>query len=72
MFLSFSFIFQQLKSQISQIDQHGYDPFCDETLPIYVYRMIEGLTLKLFDSRIPHSVSTVEFYVTLKEWHKTE
>ena len=25
-------IFQQLKSQISQIDQNGYNPFCDETL----------------------------------------
>ena len=26
------FIFQQLKSQISQIDQNGYNAFCDETL----------------------------------------
>ena len=29
------FIFQQLKSQISQIDQNGYNPFCDETLQIF-------------------------------------
>ena len=26
------FIFQQLKSQISQIYQNGVNPFCDETL----------------------------------------
>ena len=26
------FIFQQLKSQISHIDQNGVNPFCDETL----------------------------------------
>ena len=30
------FIFQQLKSQISQIDQNGYDLFCDETLHIFI------------------------------------
>ena len=30
-FLNF-FIFQQLKSQISQFDQNGVNPFCDETL----------------------------------------
>ena len=30
------FIFQQLKSQISQIDQNGVNPFCDETLHIKV------------------------------------
>ena len=28
------FVFQQLKSQISQIDQNGYNAFCDETLHI--------------------------------------
>ena len=33
-FLIIFFIFQQLKSQISQIDQHGYNAFCDETLHI--------------------------------------
>ena len=32
-FLIIFFIFQQLKSQISQIDQNGYNAFCDETLP---------------------------------------
>ena len=31
-FLIIFFIFQQLKSQISQIDQNGYNTFCDETL----------------------------------------
>ena len=31
-FLIIFFIFQQLKSQISQIDQNGVKPFCDETL----------------------------------------
>ena len=31
-FLIIFFIFQQLKSQISQIDQNGYNAFCDETI----------------------------------------
>ena len=31
-FLITFFIFQQLKSQISQIDQNGYNAFCDETI----------------------------------------
>ena len=35
-FLIIFFIFQQLKSQISQIDQNGYNVFCDETLQIYL------------------------------------
>ena len=35
-FLTIFFIFQQLKSQISQIDQNGYNTFCDETLQIYL------------------------------------
>ena len=34
-FLIIFFIFQQLKSQISQIDQNGVNPFCDETLHMY-------------------------------------
>ena len=34
-FLVIFFIFQQLKSQISEIDQNGFNPFCDETLHIY-------------------------------------
>ena len=33
-FLIIFFIFKQLKSQISQIDQNGYNAFCDETLHI--------------------------------------
>ena len=28
------FIFQQLKSQISEIDRNGFNPYCDETLHI--------------------------------------
>ena len=32
--LQFFFFFQQLKSKISQIDQNGVNPFCDETLHI--------------------------------------
>ena len=34
-FLIIFFIFQQLKSQISQIDQNGYNAFCDETLHMF-------------------------------------
>ena len=37
-FLIIFFIFQQLKSQISQIDQNGYNPFWDETLHIIIIR----------------------------------
>ena len=33
-FLIIFFIFQQLKSQISQIDQNGYNLFCDKTIHI--------------------------------------
>ena len=33
-FLIIFFIFQQLKSQISQIDQNGVKSFCDETLHV--------------------------------------
>ena len=34
-FIIIFFIFQQLESQISQIDQNGVNPFCDETLQVY-------------------------------------
>ena len=40
-FLIIFFIFQQLKSQISQIDQNGVKPFCDETLQIYIYHIFD-------------------------------
>ena len=36
-FLIIFFIFQQLKSQISQIDQNGVKPFCDETLQVILH-----------------------------------
>ena len=39
-FLIIFFIFQQLKSQISQIDQNGYNAFCDETLHIFLLTLI--------------------------------
>ena len=38
-FLIIFFVFQQLKSQISQIDQNGYNPFCNETpqmFPLFI------------------------------------
>ena len=35
-FSLFCFIFQQLQSQISHIDQNGYNPFCDETFQFQV------------------------------------
>ena len=37
-FLIIFFIFQQLNSQISQIDQNGYNAFCDETLHMALVR----------------------------------
>ena len=33
------FIFQQLKSQISKINQNGYNPFCDETLHLFLAKI---------------------------------
>ena len=36
-FLIIFCIFQQLKSQISQIDQNGVNPFCDETSYIHIH-----------------------------------
>ena len=42
-FLIIFFIFQQLKSQISQIDQNGVNPFCDETLQIQeIYARVQN------------------------------
>ena len=35
-FLIIFFIFKQLQSQISQSEINGYNPFCDETLHMYV------------------------------------
>ena len=34
------FIFQQLKSQISQIDENQYNPFCDETLQLLKWQIL--------------------------------
>ena len=34
MIKSITNLFEQLKSQISQIDQNGVNPFCNETLHI--------------------------------------
>ena len=34
-FIIIFFIFRQLKSQISEIDQNGVNLFCDETLHMY-------------------------------------
>ena len=42
-FLIIFFIFQQLKSQISQIDQNGYNAFCDETLHMIMTIISPGL-----------------------------
>ena len=47
-FLIIFFIFQQLKSQISQIDQNGYNTFCDETLHM---QSPLNLNLKVITSR---------------------
>ena len=41
-----SIIFQQLKSQISQIDQNGFNPFCDKTLHIKARLILYLLDIK--------------------------
>ena len=42
-FLIIFFIYQQLKSQISQIDQNGVNPFCHETLHfVFPYRRLRA------------------------------
>ena len=51
-FLIIFFIFQQLKSQISQIDQNGVKPFCDETLQILMPSMsIKGARMETTPTR---------------------
>ena len=51
-FLIIFFIFQQLKSQISQIDQNGVNPFCDETLHLVVDMAVLCPVLVTFSSQI--------------------
>ena len=46
-FLIIFFIFQQLKSQISQIDQNGYSAFCDETLHMFMVHFSEKVGLEI-------------------------
>ena len=49
-FLIIFFIFQQLKSQISQIYQNGYNAFCDETLQmllVFLTGMFDTICKKL-------------------------
>ena len=49
------FIFQQLKSQISQIYQNGVNPFCDETLHImrvHIYKNGAGVSFSRPDRLI--------------------
>ena len=55
-FLIIFFIFMQLKSQISQIDQNGVNPFCDETLHIFAkHRGGGGRGLKKKYAYLSHS-----------------
>ena len=44
-FLIIFCIFQQFKSQISQIDQNGYNAFCDETLHLFSYCLENVLSI---------------------------
>ena len=46
-FLIIFFIFQQLKSQISQTDQNGFNPFCNETLHLICMVSPQGLLVVL-------------------------
>ena len=60
-FLINFFIFQQLKSQISKIDQNGYNPFCDETLQLltlYMKQVQDHIRYnnKLFKNTIPFKI----------------
>ena len=45
-FLIIFFIFQQLKSQISHIDQNGYNPFCNELFICNQLNCLKFLTSK--------------------------
>ena len=44
-FLIIFFIFQQLKSQISQIYQNGVNPFCDENLHLLCTNLSQDMHL---------------------------
>ena len=46
-YLLIVFIFQQLKSQISQIYQNGFNPFCDKTFHLF-YLIDWFIYIKLF------------------------
>ena len=45
-YLIIFFIFQQFKSQISQIDQNGINPFCDKTLQVDLMKAWQTLHKK--------------------------
>ena len=56
-FLIIFFIFQQLRSKISQIDQNGYKPFCDEPLHLLPFVKVGqntalDLILMIFDFQV--------------------
>ena len=51
-FLIIFFIFQQLKSQISQLDQNGVNPFCDETLYLSLVVLVLGGGLWSFNRSV--------------------
>ena len=48
-FLIIFFIFQQLKSQIPQIDPNGVKPFCDETLHLHQEQL---LSIQICESKV--------------------
>ena len=70
-FLIIFFIFQQLKFQISQIDQNGVKPFCDETLhmnyvetctKIALFVTVEQLSTSKISSTCPTGVNYISKY----------
>ena len=54
-FLIIFFIFQQLKSQISEIDQNGFNLFCDETLHMVLYSPVELKTMSTVLNMNPYT-----------------
>ena len=61
-FLLFCFIFQQIKSQISQIDQNGYNPFCNETLQV-VFTFLDSFGMFFIHINLVSGIQISENYI---------
>ena len=74
-FLIIFFIFQQLKSQISQIEKNGYNAFCNETLHIYIttlnfLKAVDGMSFMTHHSLKWNRIELLLFLHNYIQYHK--